>query len=429
MKKGFASITIIYSFLLVFILALLTLLALYMQKTRLVDSIVSSAKNSLNGTRIVFNTQNATISGGGAHSLAIDENGQLWSWGYNNSGQLGNGDTTEKTIPIKVKEGTKFTSTSAGEYHSLAIDESGELWTWGANSYGQLGEETTLSISRTPLYVKNSRETKWVAVSAARYHSLAIDKTGQLWGWGNNEFGQVGNGAGAANDLLIPREILFGRKTVSVSAGEYHSLAIDNEGYLYGWGLNSYYQVGEYQLNTNCGSNLSSGEPVIGPLKLGYDTSTSEYKKFVSVAAGYNHSLAIDTEGYIWSWGSNQYGQLGYGNTEWTCKSGYKIINPEIKFISISAGENYSLAIDETGQLWAWGYNGYGQLGNGTTSNVFTPQKISEGTKFVSVEAGGEHTVAVDNKGQVYTWGDNSSGQLGDGSTIDKIIPNVISLD
>ena len=424
MKKGFASITIIYSFLLVFILALLALLALYMQKTRLVDSIVSSAKKSLNGTKIVFNTQNFTISGGGGHSLAIDESGQLWSWGDNYYGQLGNGNTITQTTPIKIKEGTKFTSTSGGEIHSLAIDESGQLWSWGYNYYGQLGNGTTTNTNSTPINIKNSRETKWVAVSAGYDHSLAIDENGQLWGWGNNNLYQVGNGTNT--NILSPREILSGRKVVAVSAGYDHTLAIDNEGYLYGWGDNEYSQVGEYALNSGTGS-VVSGATVKGPLKLGYDASISEYRKFKAVSTGRYHSLAIDESGQLWSWGYNEYGQLGNGvNTLY--KSGIQILS-EIKFVSIAAGIWHSLAIDESGQLWSWGYNNHGQLGNGTITTVYTPQKIAGGTKFVSVEAGFNHTIAVDNKGQVYTWGYNNTGQLGDGSTIYKLEPNVISLE
>ena len=132
------------------------------------------------------------ISAGDVHSLGIDEQGNLWAWGSNSSGQLGNGTTTNSSIPIKIKEGTKFRKIASGCYCSLAIDEQGNLWAWGSNLHGQLGNGTTENTSE-PIQIMEEIKFKSVTGSTSSWtHSVVIDIEGNVWTAGDNRFGQLG---------------------------------------------------------------------------------------------------------------------------------------------------------------------------------------------------------------------------------------------
>ena len=345
------------------------------------------------------------------HILAIDNSGQLWAWGWNEYSQLGDGTTGgNKTTPTKIKEGTIFTSVAAGFFHSLAIDNSGQLWAWGSNSSGQVGDGTIENIKNTPTKIKEG--TKFITVAAGWNHSLAIDNSGQLWTWGQNNDGQLGDGtSGEENNKNTPTKIKEGTKFTTVSAGVEHSLAIDNSGQLWVWGWNRYSQLGD-------GTYKQKNTP----------TKIKKGTKFTTISAGSNHSLAIDNSGQLWAWGSNNYGQLGDGTIE-NIKNTPTKIKEGTKFTTVAAGWNHSLAIDNLGQLWTWGKNDYGQVGDGTSgeeNNKNTPTKIAEGTKFTTVSAGVDHSLAIDNLGQLWVWGYNGYSQLGDGTYKQKNTPTKI---
>ena len=155
--------------------------------------------------------------------------------------------------------------------------------------------------------------------------------------------------------------------------------------------------------------------------------TVSEERKYVKVSAGENYSLAIDEEGNLWAWGDNSGGQLGDGTKE--TRTSPIQIKSGTKFKEISAGENYSLAIDEEGNLWTWGNNTYGQLGDGTTVEKLSPIQIKEGTKFKEISAGRYHGLAIDEEGNLWAWGRNGSGQLGDGTKVERLNPIQINLD
>ena len=298
-------------------------------------------------------TKFSQVSAGSSHSLAIDSEGNLWVWGYNEYGRLGDGTTTQRTSPIQIKDGIKFSQVSAGSDHSLAIDSEGNLWAWGYNGRGQLGDGTTTQRT-SPVQIKEG--TQFVKVSAGDSHSLAIDNEGNLWAWGSNSFGQVGNGT-SGNFIYSPVQIKSGTKFSQISAGSYHSLAIDSEGNLWAWGYNELGQLGY-------GTTTQRTSPI----------QIKDGTKFSQISAGYGHSLAIDASGNLWAWGTNIYGQVGEGVSN-DIKNPLKI-KEGTKFNQVAAGNNHSLAIDSEGKLWAWGYNGLGQLGDGTRTNRSNPVQI-----------------------------------------------------
>ena len=361
------------------------------------------AKNSKksNIVELTFSTKTKRISGSGG-ILAIDEYDNLWAWGNNYYGQLGDGTTTQKLSPVQIKSGTKFKQIAVGDSHSLTIDEEGNLWTCGNNDYGQLGDETTTSRT-SPIQIKTGIKFKQVA--AGQNYSLAIDEDGNLWTWGWNKYGQLGDGT--TTNKLAPVQIKVGTKFKQISAKNAHSLAIDEDGNLWAWGYNNSGQLGD-------GTDINKLSPV--QIKIG--------TKFKQISVGYWHSLAIDVEGNLWTCGDNSWGQVGDGTKMY--KKTPVQIKVGTKFVEISAGSAESSAIDIEGNLWTWGGNTYGQMGDGTTTDKLNPIQIKVGTKFKQIVISLNCGLAIDIEGNLWGWGYNRNGQLGDGTTIDKSTPTKI---
>lgn len=353
---------------------------------------------------------------GNLHSLAIDESGNLWAWGNNDYGQLGNGTTTATKIPIKIKSGTRFKKVSAGYSHSIAIDEEGNLWTWGHNGYSQLGNNSTTT-SKTPIQIKSG--TKFKEISAGLLYNLAIDEEGNLWGWGYNGYSQLGNNGTTTSK--VPIKIKSGTKFKSIAAGHIHSMAIDEEGNLWTWGYNNFGQLGN-------GTTTASKVPI--KIKSG--------TKFKSISTGYgatgnggaaegSHSLAIDEEGNLWIWGRNTNGELGNNSTT-TSKVPIQI-KSGTKFKYVTAGRHHSLAIDEEGNLWTWGYNNGAVLGNNSTTDSKVPVKIKSGTKFEKASTIEAASLAIDGSGNLWAWGTNSGGLGVNSSTTSSKVPLKVSFN
>ena len=341
------------------------------------------------------------VETGGFHTLAIDTEGNLWAWGYNFDGQLGDGTTVNRTNPVQIKSEIKFKEISVGRSHSVAIDIEGNLWTWGRNDYGQLGDGTTTNRT-SPVQIKAG--TKFIKISAEDDRSLAIDIEGNLWAWGNNYWGQLGDGT--TTNRTSPVQIKSNTKFAKISIGVAYSVAIDIEGNLWTWGINNKGQLGN-------GTTTDK----MTPIQIKDDT------KFLKISAGRaGHVLAIDVEGNLWVWGQNPYGQLGDGTT--TNRTIPEQVKSDMKFSEISAGNTHSIAIDDKGNLWTWGNNDKGQLGDGTTTNRTTPVQIKAGIKFTNVCArGNDSSFALDSGNYLWTWGYNYYGQLGDGTTVNKLEP------
>lgn len=170
-------------------------------------------------------------------------------------------------------------------------------------------------------------------------------------------------------------------------------------------------------VRANLGNGITDTQNIKVPEKINDGIS------FVSIVSRDETTSGLDNEGNIWGWGYNYWGEVGDGtNGNYVVKS--KPTKPTVehntKFISVSAGERYRLAIDEEGILWAWGNNGYGQLGDGTTTQKLVPQQITTDQKFIQVSAGGSHSLGIDENGNLWTWGYNKYGQLGDGTTTNR---------
>ena len=363
---------------------------------------------------------NKRIGAGISHSVAIDADGNLWAWGIHDRGRLGNDDLPagNKLKPERVKTNSKFIAVSVGGRHNLAIDTDGNLWAWGENNSGQLGDGTTRNRGN-PVIIREG--TKFIAISAGQLpgdttnsHSLAIDANGNLWAWGRNNHGQLG--IGNTSDFHHPQPVKTGTKFKSISAGVAFSFAIDENDNLWAWGRNNTGQLGD-------GSTTQRTTPV--QIKPG--------TKFMKVSGGLDdagtnerfHSLAIDADGNLWAWGNNSYGQIGDGST--TQRTTPVQIKPGTKFKAIEAGCYSSYAIDTQNNLWVWGRNNERQLGTGNTTQYTTPVLSNRNDLVFTEISGSRHALAMDWNGNIWSWGRNEGGQLGIGSTTNMSIPTRVN--
>ena len=348
------------------------------------------------------------IAAGYEYSIGLDKNGKVWGWGNNGSGQIGDNTTVSKCTPVAVLGTAKtFCKISAGGKHSLAIDYMGRVWGWGYDNYGQVGDNR-ISSKKTPVTILGATKTFCIAVGGA-YYIIGLDKNGQVWGWGYNDVGRLGNNS--TIDVKTPVSILGVPKTFcKISAGTGLTLAIDKNGKVWSWGSNNQGGLGD-----NTTTNQSTPIAVLGAAKT-----------FCNIIGSNMYSIALDYNGKAWSWGYNNNGQLGNNSTT-TKKTPVAVLGAAKTFCQISSSNYHVLAIDKNGKLWGWGYNYYGQLGNKLNSfggNRSTPVAVLGATKtFCQIGTGYNFSLGLDKNGKVWGWGYNGQGQLGDNSTTSHITP------
>ena len=354
----------------------------------------------------------AAISLGENHSCALLQNNQVMCWGNNEQGQVGIGNTETQYIPIFVPGmASNAKAIITGQRYSCAFAITGGIYCWGENWAGQLGDGTQAN-RLTPIAV-SGLDANTTQLAAGDSHMRAVIETGGVKCWGSNSYGQLGDGQSAVRSLPTNVYGLTSGFTTVVSGG-YHSCALTETGAVFCWGSNQYGQLGD-------GTITSRLTPVqVYGLNQGV----------TAIAAGSYHTCAM-TASQVLCWGNNSYGQLGNGNrydsTIPVMVSGIK--HPPIR---ITTGANHSCVIQENGVLKCWGYNRNGQLGIGTRDDATIATAIVDvtGIDFIELSAGDRHTCAITHLGEVLCWGLNEMGQLGDGTVDLSTIPVlVIGLD
>jgi alpha-tubulin suppressor-like RCC1 family protein len=348
-------------------------------------------------------------------AAAAPATGLALAWGNNASGQLGDGTTTERTTPVNVvlPAGVTITQVSAGANHSLAVTSDGRVLAWGDNGVGQLGDGTTTT-RLTPVEVALPAGVTITQVSAGNEYSLAVTSDGSALAWGDNSFGQLGDGTTTTRLTPVQVDLPAGVTITQVAAGIEHSLAVTSDGHALAWGDNSVGQLGD-------GTTTRSSTPVQVHLPAGVTVT--------QVSAG-SHSLAVTSDGRVLAWGFNFFGQLGDGTTTTRLTPVEVALPTGVTVTQVAAGAFHSLAVTSDGHALAWGINISGQLGDGTTTRSSTPVQVHlpAGVTATQVSAGSAHSLAVTSDGRVLAWGDNGSGQLGDDSTTDSAIPVQVDL-
>jgi|GEM_PF-3037766 len=320
------------------------------------------------------------------HTLAIQENGTLWSWGQNNDGQLGIGTTyTHQPLPVQVGTDANWRTITNGFFFSAAIKTDGTLWTWGRNGRGQLGLNTNLSVRSLPVQV--GTDTTWRVISAGSEFVIALKKNGTLWSWGYNAEGQLGYGN--TTTQFTPVQIGTDSNWIAVSAGERHSLALRADSTLWSWGSNSSGQVGRG-----------------GMLNVPGQVGTS---KWIKIGAGGLHSLAIQADSSLWAWGRNLHAELGDDNDNDVYAP--KHIGTDNDWIEVSGGYEHSLGLKVDGSLWGWGRNATGQTADTVSyieflSKTYVPKQINAGSSWKQIDAGCVNSIGIQTDGSLLTWGD-----------------------
>jgi len=329
----------------------------------------------------------------------------LYSWGDGGQGASGLGNTTNYSSPKQVGSSTNWSTVSAGWYRGFSIKTDGTLWGWGENATGALGLGNTTAYS-SPKQV--GALTNWLIVSSGYFHTVAIKTDGTMWSWGSNvTFG--GLGLGNTTSYSSPKQIGALTTWATVSSGYQFSLAIKTDGTIWSWGYNA-----------NGGLGLGNTTSYSSPKQIG---ALTNWLKVNCLAAA---TIAIKTDGTIWSWGQNNNGQSGLGNS--TVYSSPKQIGALTNWLKLSSGGYYQCAAIKTdGTLWSWGQNSFGQLGLGDTTNRSSPVQVGALTNWDSVTSGSANfTAAIKTDGTLWTWGRGLNGYLGLGNTTDYSSPKQV---
>lgn len=334
----------------------------------------------------------------GQSTFGIKQDGSLFAWGYNRSGQLGDGTTVNRKIPVAISAGASWRTIAVGSSHTIAVRSDGTLWAWGANNNGQLGDGTSVA-KKSPVQIGTSAD--WHSVAAGYEFSVALKTDGTLWAWGWNNNSQLGDGT--TTSKLSPVQVGADTDWKLIATGFFHVLAIKTDGSLWAWGQNVYNQIGD-------GTSFIRRSPV----KIGTDTD------WQSITAGAVYSVAIKTGGTMWAWGENRDSQLGDG-TNVNRSSPVQIGAFNWRFVS--AGYMHNIAIRSDGTLWGWGKNKYGEVGDGSTLERNSPVQIGTATDWLTVATGDYFSLAQKTTGSLMGWGSGGGGQLGNGYAYNPLVP------
>ncbi|MFW6079357.1 MAG: hypothetical protein ACODAE_07045 [Gemmatimonadota bacterium] len=337
------------------------------------------------------------------HRCAIGDAGAAYCWGLNADGQLGDGTTNHSAVPAPVSGGLTFEAVAPGGFHSCGVATDGGVHCWGANEQGQLGQGagTTGGSSTTPVEIAGGRTYRTVA-SGIR-HSCALTDAGQAYCWGFNDRGQLGGGSNAT----IVAEPIQASDTVftALTLGRDHSCGTTDDGRAYCWGSDLGGQLGGTAPDDCSGQECArTAIPVDGGLT--FDTL---------IARG-RHTCGIATDGDAYCWGRNSSGELGVGDD--ANRASPAAVASAVEFDRLGSGTHHACGIAADGAAYCWGRNHDGRLGTGTTEiNRKTPTAVAGGHAFASIHGTNDHTCGVTTSGEVYCWGFNGYGEFGGGET------------
>ena len=352
----------------------------------------------------------------GPVTCAVRSDGAVVCWGSNFYGLIGDGTNMDRLSPTAVVGITARTVTTldAGDYHTIALLRDGSVVCWGGNNYGQLGDNTTTN-RNAPVTVSGLTAGVVSSVAASADGTCAALKAGGVRCWGKNDVGQVGDGTTGTN-RLAPVDVIGITGTVvklfggggGGSPGTF--CAVLESGVVMCWGRNEYGQCGD---GTTTHRNVSVTNAAVAGTT------------FKALALGNDHGCVLLEDGSVKCWGSGYYGQLGDGSNTAVSYTGVAVYGITTA-VSLDAGQHFSCASLTDGSVKCWGYNSYGMLGDGTTTNSSVPVIVSGISSATNVACGALHACAALQDGGMVCWGYNNYGQLGDNATVTPTTPVVV---
>ena len=390
-----------------------------------------------------------SVTAGLNYAIATKEDGTAITWGINSYAQSSNGTTTNNLLPVTLKYSQekdpidKIINVSAGEGTTVVAREDGKVWTIGKNNYGQLGNSSVsnqkefvciskpiLLFEETPIRIKGIGNTKNAKVNMSQGFNLLynkVDNTDFTYEIKDTKIATVDKTTGTIKtvkkgktSLTVTDKIsgqttsadvyVLGKEDVTfpqIESNNYATLTLKANGEIWGYG---------YNRNGQLGTGDTSSK--ILPTYTGINN-------IVQIGLGTTHAIAVDTDGHVWTWGHNGYGQLGNGKTSGITLQKQQVKSPDGEgvlenIVSVAAGDSYSVALDKNGNVYTWGYNGYGNLGLGNTDYRTLPVKVDNLQGIIKIAAGNVSTFAIDNNNHLWAAGYNGYGNLGDGTTGDK---------
>lgn len=337
---------------------------------------IGTTGNSLFPVKNSSFTDIIRIASGARHNLAIKTDGTLWVWGLDSNGQLGNGPsiTQSQLTPSELQTLPDVIAIAAGDASSFAVDSSGDVWAWGRNDSGQLGDGTII-YRDSPVQVPGLNNI--IDISASIGHTVALKDDGTVWAWGDNFEGKLGDGSESTR--LTPVEVKGIDNVIAVSAGWNHTIALKSDGTVWSWGSN----CSDGELGISCNTISKRSVPGLVP----------GLSHIVAIVAGAEHNLALRADGTVWAWGSNRDGQIGIGSSDTGVPDPTQV--PGLANVIAIAGSNYpgigfSLAIESDGSVWSWGKNSQGQLGYGQLLEIHnTPGQVQGAGGSGTLDLGG----------------------------------------
>jgi alpha-tubulin suppressor-like RCC1 family protein len=346
------------------------------------------------------------ISSGGYHACALLDTGEVRCWGWNSNGQLGDGTRKDSTAPVDIAElPPGIVSIACGYQHTCALTGMGAIRCWGNNFYGQLGDGKTadswapVAVTGLPSGVK--------AINSGAWHTCALLDTGDIKCWGNNLYGQLGDGT--MDDEWKPVSVKgLSSPATAVATGGLHTCSVLDTGEVQCWGWNNHGQLGD--------GTITGHKPV--PVETAGLSSG-----VTAVVSGFRHSCAITDTGGLLCWGDNSKGQIGDGTTTDRFMP-VKVVGLSSDVVAVSAGGQHTCAVLSGGGVKCWGSSKYGQLGDGTKMMKIKPVSVKNlESGVIAVAAGFRHTCALLTGGEVRCWGYNGEGQVGDETKKNKVVP------
>lgn len=329
--------------------------------------------------------------------LGLKSDGSLWAWGRNMVGEVGDGTTSDRYLPTPIGAPTGWVKVVSSAQFAIAQRADGSLWAWGWNGAAHFGDGTYAD-SLVPKATGNGLD--WIDFAAGFNHVVAVKRDGSLWGWGWNQSGQVGDGT--TTPRTSPVRIGTDSDWRAVGAGDLSSFAIKADGSLWAWGDNSSGQLGDTTTTTRS-----------SPVQVGAD------RDWKAASGSATHTVAMKVGGSIWGWGSNSSAQLGDATLPAQLapvRIGSAASWRTIEAVGPLGGSGSSLALESGGTIWGWGSNFWGQLGTGGRSAALPPTQIGSRTDWTWIAGSGACTFAVSSAGDAWAWGKDCLGPKPDGT-------------